>query len=676
MKLRYLPYLAFLLITFPQMLHAQLAWKIFGSLREARHDFCAAYLGNSQILVIGGYVNSTGGNQTGPPSASCELIDVMNRTIVPAAPMSIPRSEFVALLTKDSNVIVLGGETGNGTTASCELYERSTHRWLPAGNLLVPRRQLAAQFISDTEILVVGGRAIPASGIADAEIFDVATKTSRKVADYPFIITNHVAGISSRGSFVVLGGRAGGQNSPRSPDVYRYDQAADAWTKFDRLDSTGTDPTLIKLWDGRLVVSGGALRDADVLNDRVWIEEADKFRILTRLNSGRCFHQQAQWNSDSILVVGGWLPGETNTTVWMNLQTGQNIPGPPLNFARTLFRCIAVPTEFDIQGKPQHAALVAISGLSGDNATNTPTVEILELPCLAYARRSIDTAICAGESVKLSVPGSYSSFQWSTQAATRSITVTQPGTYWVSGTTANGCSMSDTMVVAIGNRLQTFVGEHGSPFEIHSTAVGKFQCDSVRLRNAGSATITVTQAWLTRNSAFNLVAGQLPLSIAPGEIRNLAVCYYPSTLEVERDTLMVASDCPLAIPIVAVGSIAVQVGSGSCASDLRFKLDTSAYYLKASSPYPNPSSASIQILIELVRPSGQLYSAERCVLVDAMGNEVANGVYAASTSEQWSNQTHELGSFTFDVRGVAQGLYFVRIISAEGEQVFSVVVER
>jgi hypothetical protein len=761
MKLRYLPHLAFLLVViFPSMLHGQLAWKVFGKLSQARNGFCVVQPWPGQVLVIGGFTATVNGTRTGTPTTTCERIDVQNRTIVAAPSMLTPRAEFVALLTPDSNVIVLGGETGNGTTTSCELFDRGTGRWRTVGNLLVPRRQHVAQFISNDEILVVGGRRTYAVGMVDAEIFTISTGTSRRVADYPVVITDHAAGITKDGSFVVIGGREGPANSSRIPTIYRYDAIANNWVYYDQLTSTAAGPAVSKLWDGRLIISGGAVDDlAPVINTQVWFEELGRFPQRASMTVPRCYHSQAQWSSDSVLAIGGWGGGPpTRTTDWINVRRGQCGAGPILNYGRAAGQSVSIPVQTEQGGLPVTAIILAISGISSDEKTNEPTVEILEPPCTPYARRDFDTAVCTGESLTLTAPSTYASLKWSTAETSRSIVVSTPGVYWVTGASAQGCQQTDTIVVenhprpradagsdialcagtrmalagkgssgtppyvyswnpttglsssnvaspiaqpdvttkytlrvidANGcwdtssvtvsitpNPLRLMVDKHSLPFEARVTAVGRSQCDSVRLRNAGDAPVTIADARLIRNAEFYLVAGQLPLSIAPGEIRGLAVCYYPSTLGVDRDTLMVSSTCNLAIPIAAVSSLAVQIGANSCTSDLRFKLDTADIYLKIYSPFPNPSSHSIQIPVELIGPEAVDLRPECCMLVDVMGNEVATGKYSEASSEMWNTQVHALGSFTIDVRGVAQGLYFVRVASERCERIFPVIVGR
>ncbi len=64
--------------------------------------------------------------------------------------MNVARGEFVSLVDKDSNIIVISGlgdaKTQVNTTV-CESYNLITNTWTIIGNLLLGRRQHTATFI-------------------------------------------------------------------------------------------------------------------------------------------------------------------------------------------------------------------------------------------------------------------------------------------------------------------------------------------------------------------------------------------------------------------------------------------------------------------------------------------------------------------------------------------------
>lgn len=58
-----------------------------------------------------------------------------------------------------------------------------------------------------------------------------------------------------------------------------------------------------------------------------------------------------------------------------------------------------------------------------------------------------DTAICAYGSILLQPDRSYPNYQWNTGARTATLTISQPGTYWLDVTDANNCTGRDSVIV-------------------------------------------------------------------------------------------------------------------------------------------------------------------------------------------------------------------------------------
>ncbi len=78
---------------------------------------------------------------------------------------------------------------------------------------------------------------------------------------------------------------------------------------------------------------------------------------------------------------------------------------------------------------------VTVTDANGCSNSTTATVSVNPLPTVTIAG---NTAICAGNSTTLTASGA-DSYQWSNGATGASITVTNGGTYTVTGTSANGC---------------------------------------------------------------------------------------------------------------------------------------------------------------------------------------------------------------------------------------------
>ncbi|MBW7467883.1 gliding motility-associated-like protein [Pontibacter aydingkolensis] len=88
-----------------------------------------------------------------------------------------------------------------------------------------------------------------------------------------------------------------------------------------------------------------------------------------------------------------------------------------------------------------------------------------------------DKTLCFGESVMLAAPSGFAAYKWNTGATTSSITATVSGTYWVEGTSANGCVSRDEVKVTIPKEpalpwAQEYFVCYGKPVILNATVAG------------------------------------------------------------------------------------------------------------------------------------------------------------------------------------------------------------
>ena len=87
---------------------------------------------------------------------------------------------------------------------------------------------------------------------------------------------------------------------------------------------------------------------------------------------------------------------------------------------------------------------VLVTNAFGCAAGDTLTVDVLDAPVMDLP----DTIyFCQGSSEDVDAGAGFTSYDWSTGATSESITITAPGNYICTVTNANGCSLSDTVVV-------------------------------------------------------------------------------------------------------------------------------------------------------------------------------------------------------------------------------------
>ncbi|HEY0057527.1 MAG TPA: hypothetical protein VGB56_00245, partial [Flavisolibacter sp.] len=91
----------------------------------------------------------------------------------------------------------------------------------------------------------------------------------------------------------------------------------------------------------------------------------------------------------------------------------------------------------------QYSVIVTdVNGCKGSDTTEITTIHTLPKNFLP-----IDTAICSYGDLQLRPLPSFSRYVWSTGSTGASITISQPGDYWLDATDANGCKGRDSVLV-------------------------------------------------------------------------------------------------------------------------------------------------------------------------------------------------------------------------------------
>ncbi len=394
--MKYFIVLAFLLLN--STAYSQLKWKKLGELQEGRHFYGAAYLGNGNVLVAGGFVISQKDTSKYTLTSTCELLDVRTGTSDYSTPMSVKRAEFPFLYDKDSNLIAVSGVTNdaftegglNVNTPVVESYNRLTNSWRVLGNLIVPRRQHAALFLNDSEILVVAGRQSNLASIASSEIFNIKTGKSRAVADYPIALNNIQFGVLPNGEPLFFGGRTGGAGSSRVADVFNFNRTFEKWIRVDSIYTGVNGVGVLQLHNGNFLISGGATSESATSTSpvkNVWMRKSIGYTPMPNLLFGRSAHSVAQLDDDRVITVGGWnavwhayANSEILNMSTKTIDTISNLDG------HVLFKLLTFPTPVGSTTTSLPNTLVCISGQTGikfDASANaigitlTKVVEIL-----------------------------------------------------------------------------------------------------------------------------------------------------------------------------------------------------------------------------------------------------------------------------------------------------------
>lgn len=85
---------------------------------------------------------------------------------------------------------------------------------------------------------------------------------------------------------------------------------------------------------------------------------------------------------------------------------------------------------------------------NGDGCIGTDTIQVEISPEVAVSLGG-DTTLCSGANYTLTPGSNFSTYLWQNGSTTSSISINNPGVYWVIVTDANGCSGSDTITIGL-----------------------------------------------------------------------------------------------------------------------------------------------------------------------------------------------------------------------------------
>jgi galactose oxidase-like protein len=150
-----------------------------GNMTVPRDCQVAALLNDGKVLIVGGENFGVGlTNQTF--LASAELYDPATGTFTTTGSMSTPRLFPTATLLSNGKVLIAGGfaVTGaNPPVSSAEIYDPSTGTFTVTGNMTVARDNFDAVLLKNGNVLVLGGDATPIGLQESAESYDPVSGT-------------------------------------------------------------------------------------------------------------------------------------------------------------------------------------------------------------------------------------------------------------------------------------------------------------------------------------------------------------------------------------------------------------------------------------------------------------------------------------------------------------------
>lgn len=341
---------------------------------------------------------------------------------------------------------------------------------------------------------------------------------------------------------------------------------------------------------------------------------------------------------DSVVLTG---PANAEGYIWSNGATSRSI-------------IVKTPGTFTLQ-----------TGLPGgclSQASMPITVSVLPLPPTPTIASSGNPQLCLGQSITLTGPAGFQTYQWSNGATTRNIVVTTAGNYSLSVSSNGICfsAPSNSISVQVSPALEppTITLNGPSSFcssdSVSITApAGFFQylwsngatTQNIVVRNTGIYSLIVRNASGCQSSPSNAIAVEVtpqpsaPVLVSPNEVVRCSAPVQLSVLPITGATITWSNGVSGAvINVNAPGVYRAVATIGNCRSD---------------------SSQGIRVRQGLIppRPNYSITGNSRL----CPGESVTLTSNAQNVTFQWSN-----GATTNAITVSNPGIYFVQVRNADG----------
>lgn len=220
--------------------------------------------------------------------------------------------------------------------------------------------------------------------------------------------------------------------------------------------------------------------------------------------------------------------------------------------------------------------------------------------------------ICLDETIILSAPSGFDTYQWSSGESSQSITVGEGGSWYVTVVDSYGCvGVSDTVTVVkleTRNKVEIqFTSPLDSTIVIPDHPIGMLSCGEVVIRNRSTTEpLVIAQPYLLGNVFISIPQSQLPVVIAPLEFGRFTICAAAIDTGRVRDTLAIPDTCSTwFIPVRSNGMPLQFQGTSRCDVDVMTLVYSSGDAWRLSDPFPMPITTEARIGALLFRGAPQ-----------------------------------------------------------------------
>jgi len=165
--------------------------------------------------------------------------------------------------------------------------------------------------------------------------------------------------------------------------------------------------------------------------------------------------------------------------------------------------------------------------------------------------------------------------------------------------------------------------------------------------------------------------------LLPNDSFDLEICYAPSALGEQYDTLVLTDHCsPHLLTLLGVGKPNIFGGRSNCNIPVNLiSTGLYGYLLDVSPPLPNPSGSPVTLEFARFVPDGE-NPLESCKIYNTLGSETATGNFIIDEQISNSKGIVSSGTIKFDVQHLADGLYYAIIKAKNYSYIYPVIINK
>lgn len=381
---------------------------------------------NGKIYVIGGYSGSFS------PVTTNSIYDVATDTWSTGDPIPQAVGDYAIGVYNDSLIYVVGGYDGSGDVNLVQIYDTYTNTWSTGTPKTGTSVAGCGMGITGNQIVFMGGYSQTLAATQSLAYLGVintavpATITWSALPNYPAgPVGRHGSGTSLENNGLVYfgGGDPNGTGNQVVNACYAYNTALSQWESGPDMlagvsNISGFASALRN--DSLYIVTMGGYNGTAVVTDNAWLNIGSAMSPYAQVSATIC-------SGDSVMIQAydalsySWSPGATLSDPNIDMPTAS--PGITTTYTVTMGRGYGCPIV--------DSTIVTVNPLPSVTANTT------------------SPAVCAGDSVILTGGGAVT-YAWSsgvTDGITFMPSVTD--TYTVTGTDANACSDTATVLVTV-----------------------------------------------------------------------------------------------------------------------------------------------------------------------------------------------------------------------------------